>query len=62
MAHIVQLLLEGNESEFSGRANAVVEWPGAAEYTLDGAEQEENVPSVSRTNTKRRVFAPAGEN
>ena len=38
----------GDESEFTGTVNAVIEGPGAGEYTLDGAGPEENVPSRDR--------------
>ncbi len=39
----------GDEWEFTGTVNTVVERHGAGEYTLGGARPEENVPSGSRT-------------
>ncbi len=39
----------GDEWEFTGTVNAVVEGHSVREYALDGARPEENVPSGSRT-------------
>ncbi len=39
----------GDEWEFTGTVNAVVEGHGGGEYTLDGAGPEETVPSGSQT-------------
>ena len=52
----------GDELEFTGTVNAVVEGHGAGEYTLDGAGPEENVPSGSQTPKDGCLRQPASYN
>jgi hypothetical protein len=47
----------GDELEFAGTVNAVVDGHSAGEYPLDGAGPEENVFGIA--DTKRRVSAPS---
>jgi len=46
----------GDEWELAGNVNAVIEGPGAGEYTRDGAGPEENVPSRSQTPQDRSLM------
>jgi hypothetical protein len=49
----------GDELEFTGTVNAVVEGHGGGEYTLYGVGPEENVPSGSQTPKGRSLRQPA---
>jgi hypothetical protein len=50
---------DGDEWEFTGTVNAVVEGHGAGEYTLDGAGPEESLPSGSQTAKGGSLRQPA---
>jgi hypothetical protein len=49
----------GDELEFTGSVNAVVEGHGAGEHTLDAAGPERNVPSGSQTPNPGCLRQPA---
>jgi hypothetical protein len=51
----------GDELEFPGTVNAVVEGHGAGEYTRDGARSEEKVPAGDRRHQTSGVCASRRE-